>query len=919
MAAANPFDDDDDAFSDDDLDAASLQQIEDAWRAATQQQPPQHKRPAAAPTATRSAINPQFRPQPLRTPETRLSDYGLDDDDDEAVIDLGAQDGAGLQTYSNGAIGTNALDTARNWGGLGGVTAGAGAGSGTGAGWGQQPQGAGAGAGGPGRNTGGYDATAPMHGAMLQQLQQRIAELEREKDELQRSEREASSAVVAKAGEVAIVRRNLEKATRDYDQRVAALQRAHADAVAKHNLELEAAWKERERVETNNRFLEHDLTHHARAPGRKQMREVGAGNRPRTAEQKGDATATTPKKSKALPFRDGFDDGDVLMASPPKKDRSKPATPRAAAKRKRPVPDASPVQPLPLSEPSSRRSPDLDVGEPMNEPESQPHSFSVPNVDSTNEDYEFLQFILNHRPYPGNEQTFEAFAKYSFPSEPDGSISSMIHDHLQFPSEAKSLPHKFANILLLVWDRCLDEAYYPPISILLDTIHLTLSYVPLRTTLDLITTLLPLAQATADLVAIPLAKASTATNNNTTKQRPLTHSSSSSASDLAELQRHIDVHAVLLLLYDVATTCAPDPAASAVFWASIKYDFVLVMLMRAHPLEQVVLTLKMLGTSATTSSFGATITTAAAKGDGASAVAVDEAREQQRQAANESALVDRVTQLLAETAAEPSSGWGRASHSCPSPPAPARSSQPPPPPPPSRQPRDATSAPPRNPVLATERLRLAALETLSTLTLHARNAALLAAHPLALPRLARFLVQQLDTLDAYADPLAEARELTVRSVNAGAKVLCFLLGGHGGGAAGGAGGVIKSAMAGPAGKGWGLLVGLARVAFCEGEAGLMERGIEEETVEAAHAVLDEWLSPEEGEELVRVFSQAGGGEGTGVGNPAAVSSRGVTTELEMREGRAREVDLDEDADGDGDEDDDEMEVNDEGYSVDVDE
>ena len=51
------------------------------------------------------------------------------------------------------------------------------------------------------------------------------------------------------------------------------------------------------------------------------------------------------------------------------------------------------------------------------------------------------------------------------------------------------------------------------------------------------------------------------------------------------------------------------------------------------------------------------------------------------------------------------------------------------------------------------------------------------------------------------------------------------------------------------------LVSLTRLAFSESLA--LEAGIEEDVVEAAHAVLDEGLSPEEGEGLLRVFSTAG--------------------------------------------------------------
>lgn len=42
--------------------------------------------------------------------------------------------------------------------------------------------------------------------------------------------------------------------------------------------------------------------------------------------------------------------------------------------------------------------------------------------------------------------------------------------------------------------------------------------------------------------------------------------------------------------------------------------------------------------------------------------------------------------------------------------------------------------------------------------------------------------------------------------------------------------------------------------FGFGGARVLEAGIEEEVVDMAHQLLDEYLSPQEGEELVRVFS-----------------------------------------------------------------
>jgi len=128
------------------------------------------------------------------------------------------------------------------------------------------------------------------------------------------------------------------------------MQKLHADEIAKQKAELEIARKDREKVETNNRFLEHDLAQEA-AKSRKTVKE-STNNKPKL--QSRPVSVTTPKKSRTLPFRDGFDDDDIIMVSPPKaQDKTKAATPKAGSKRKRPNAEQleqSPVRPLQLSQ-----------------------------------------------------------------------------------------------------------------------------------------------------------------------------------------------------------------------------------------------------------------------------------------------------------------------------------------------------------------------------------------------------------------------------------------------------------------------------------------------------------------------------------------------------------------------------------------
>ena len=178
---------------------------------------------------------------------------------------------------------------------------------------------------------------------------------------------EAKSAAMSRAGEISIVRRNYKKTTEEYERRIGVMQEAHAEAVAKQEAELEKTKKDRELVETNNLFLEHDLARETeKAKQIKKSSKDGAGSKSRPPQG---SPVVTPKKHRALPFRDGFDDDDIIMVSPSKaRDKPKISTPRLGAKRKRPVIDQSPLQPLQLSEPRERtkqqdlvEAPDLDI------------------------------------------------------------------------------------------------------------------------------------------------------------------------------------------------------------------------------------------------------------------------------------------------------------------------------------------------------------------------------------------------------------------------------------------------------------------------------------------------------------------------------------------------------------------------------
>lgn len=131
-----------------------------------------------------------------------------------------------------------------------------------------------------------------------------------------------------------------------------ALQKLRADEAARHKIEVEKAKAEQQKITIEKRFLENELGQGAEEI--KTLQRVvkdGAGRAAISKAERDRSLVTTPKKSKALPYGDGFNRHEITVASPAKLTlRPKSQTPKAAGKRKRKVED-SPVKPLVLSPP----------------------------------------------------------------------------------------------------------------------------------------------------------------------------------------------------------------------------------------------------------------------------------------------------------------------------------------------------------------------------------------------------------------------------------------------------------------------------------------------------------------------------------------------------------------------------------------
>ena len=650
-------------------------------------------------------------------------------------------------------------------------------------------------------------------GIDVSSLQARVAELEAEQAQLRQAEQEARDAALAKQGEIAIVRANQEKATKEYERRIAVMQKLHADEAAKQKAELEAGRKEREKMETDNRFLQHDLAQEAE----RAKRLTGPG-KARAAPGGTERAGETPRKSKrAVTSGDGFEDEEVVrLVSPSKskeKDKSREQTPKVGAKRKRIAQD-SPVPVLSFTQPPSQSVREESGEQLQTSSESQVGAAVVAKEDGR---YEFMQQMLNHCPYEGHGRSVETLMKHAFPSSPARSLSSILLDGFSShnTTQGESLPVKLSRVLLKLWKRCLDEEYYPPIYLLLDMIRFALYYELSLTIAQLVEEAVPLCIKSIDVVAVPIARAS--------KTPSFTASDQFKTSE--QVAEHIDVDEILDFLHHLCGAASLSAERIETFWQNMEFTFTLLMLNKALPISQIITTLQILSTSVLPMTFGPICHQ-------------DIEGQAERQARQERDTIDRLMSLLLEMLEVPKDE-------------PAYTDQ------------------------EITKLRIGILNVLKALCLTDHGGLLLAQHRSAIGRLIRFLDGQVNQLyttrpslsleyppepnssrndEESSQPIHPPHALLTTTVNTTVRLLYHLLRTHDS--------TINFGQKMSVIKGGyhRFIVSMTRIAFAEQI--VFEAGIEDEVVEAAHSILDNILSPEEGEAIVKAVEMPRGTRGT---------------------------------------------------------
>ncbi|KAI9825519.1 MAG: hypothetical protein M1819_000511 [Sarea resinae] len=634
-----------------------------------------------------------------------------------------------------------------------------------------------------------------LHNEEVSLLQAQLQELLEERDALHRDLEAANSTALKSAGEIAIVRANQAKATKEYEQKLLALQKLHADEAEKQKEAIFEARQAREKVKTENQFLKQDLAED------KLFRKTAKDNGSKSALTKSAGNVspfTTPKKAKPLAYRDGFDDDEITIVSPSKVGgRSKPVTPRAGAKRKRRTVDDSPVKELQFTQPRIDNEKQV----------LSQHSVGVRDEgwlqQASRDDgrFEFVRDMLVHRPRDDHEQTFEAFTKYSFPSNPALSFSSIILTKMSALDAKKDIENfraAFCEIFMSIWSQCLFEKYYSPLYLILDLLQFALVIDTSSTIPYILNDLVVLIQRTIDVKAVPRFHGAyhpppTAGNNNPNDEKR--------NYNYVNCEIHPDsgciiVNDYMVFLQMIATSCLHNEAYIRRFWQLMRHDFILMMLHTHQLISDVQLNLRILSTSSLSMTLGPIL-------GGPEA-------DDSIQALNERYIISRFTGLLIEP---PFAAIGE-------------------------EPYDE---------IQIKRLRIDVLGVIGSICKTEHGSQAVALHSHVIGRLVKTMHDELDVLYDHRAGYELSANLTTLSTlllyhllipaphNAAYHHLIDL----------------QARLALVPGGQHKYLVALTRLAFSEGM--VLDKDIDIRVVDAAHRLLEERVTPEEGDALDDVF------------------------------------------------------------------
>ncbi|KAF5657421.1 uvs-3-like protein [Fusarium heterosporum] len=329
------------------------------------------------------------------------------------------------------------------------------------------------------------------------------------------------------------------------------------------------------------------------------MREVS--DRVRRKEPTGGASGgvTTPKKAVKTWVADGFDEMDIVVSPSKGQGRSRNPGPVALhvgertpskGKRKRHTLD-SPVMALETHTDSFTSS--------NGKPEAPAQQAPIVVAPTPTVLFEFLKLVLDHGTY---QPTLDILSRFSFADDPETSFSAIIFKRISLmgdPQRPMQLLVDFANLMVGIWTRCQAEQLWEPIKHLLALISFTFSLHASEVAPFVVPNLTAPAQATMCTLAewqIRIREGEQRLKND----------------HFQSMKQHIKIVDILSVFYTGALACstaldvAEDEAKpqATIFWSCISPDLVYKLLSPKQELPDILGMLELLTTSSLPGSIG---------------------------------------------------------------------------------------------------------------------------------------------------------------------------------------------------------------------------------------------------------------------------------------------------------------------------
>lgn len=391
---------------------------------------------------------------------------------------------------------------------------------------------------------------------VLSALQQRVRALEAELN--------------AARGEVSIIRANSTKEAQKHSEEVTRLKKLNAEQIQRQERILDAAVAAEKSAATELQFLQQD------------MREVATRTKP--AYGGGGGRVTTPKKGMKW-VADGFDEMEIVSPNKRKGAVALAVGERTPTKGKRKRAVDSPVTALEThtdSVPLRETTPAV------------VHQIQVLSTPAP--PFEFLQLVLDHAAFHHQPPTFDTLSRFSFPSDQNTSLSTLIFHKLPMmgnPHRPMQLLVDFCEQIIRLWMRCVEETLWEPVKYLVSLVAFTFQ---LQST------------AVAPLVIPSLTAVAQSTIRTLAEWRHRLPDGDTGNEEYAFLSEHIDTSRIMALLYTAALAAATwipdDEPMLTTFWSQMSLDSVTLLLTPKQPAEDIIYMLDLLATSALQGSVG---------------------------------------------------------------------------------------------------------------------------------------------------------------------------------------------------------------------------------------------------------------------------------------------------------------------------